>query len=71
MGFFCKMNCKYVSKNTEKDGIIHCPHCRGVVLRNYKKDHVINEISFRARCPHCGKDVFIKLKDGAVIQKTE
>jgi len=65
------MNSKYVSKNVEKDKIIHCPHCRGVVLRDCKKDHITNEISFRARCPHCGKDVLIKLKDGAVIQKME
>ncbi len=65
------MDSKYISEGTKgMELIVHCPHCRGVVLRNYKKDYITNEISFKTRCPHCKKDVtvFIKLKNGAVIQ---
>jgi len=52
-------------------GIIHCPYCRGVILRDYKKDIDKDEISFRTRCPHCGKNttIFIKINDGIIIQK--
>ena len=59
---------KYISK---EHGIIHCPHCRGVMFRDYKKDIDKDEILFKARCPHCEKNVavFIKIKDGIVIQK--
>lgn len=61
---------KYISK---EHGIIHCPYCRGVIFRDYKKDIKGDEISFRARCPHCKKTaiIFIKIKDGIIIQKED
>ena len=40
-------------------------------FRDYKKDIDSDEISLKARCPHCNKNVtvFIKIKDGIIIQK--
>ena len=61
---------KYTSK---EHGIIHCPYCRGVIFRDYKRDADKDEVSLRSRCPHCKKNVtiFIKIKDRIIIQKED
>ena len=59
---------KYISK---WHGIVHCPYCRGVIFRDYKKDVKTSKISFKTRCPHCKKSAYIsiKIENGIVVQK--
>jgi len=61
---------KYVSKKGE--GIANCPVCRGVLFRDLKIDKENCRISLMMRCPHCQKNIPLKLDivEGAVICKT-
>lgn len=56
---------KYVGK---EGGTINCPYCRGIILR----DSLIHDgdgdvISFLMRCPHCQRNIFVKINRGDFI----
>ena len=61
---------KYVYKSGE---IVHCPSCRGVVLRDLKFDPKQNTVSFMMRCAHCSHYIAVTIHDGggAVIEVKE
>ncbi len=54
------MDHKYI--NPKADGtIIHCPLCRGVVLKYLKMcKGEKEEVVFLIRCPHCQQDLSVR-----------
>lgn len=47
------------------NGIAHCPYCRGVLLRDFKKSQDCACVaSFAMRCPHCGETVRVQIDKG-------
>lgn len=55
---------KYVHKKGE---IIHCPLCRGVILRDFQCDDKNKETIFVIRCPHCSCDVHVEVQASGEI----
>lgn len=46
-----------------KNIILHCEHCRGIILKNLILDKVEgNGFSFDMRCPHCLQEQSISVK---------
>ena len=45
------MNTPFVDQSA--DGIINCPICRGVLLKDFIGDKNVCLVSFTMRCPHC------------------
>lgn len=53
-----------------KDELVHCPFCRGVILKDFKIDPDTKDISFVLRCPHCKNNIIIKIyKDKLVVEE--
>lgn len=55
---------KYVHK---KGAIVHCPFCRGVILRDFTPVSTQDEISFVIRCAHCPHHVHVAIRDEGEI----
>jgi len=50
---------KYIHKG---DGaIVHCPKCRGVIIKHVKVDGDGKETSFATVCPHCRKRLLLRM----------
>ena len=45
----------------------HCPFCHGIILRDSSFEEKSHLLSFKMRCPHCQKDVLLKIKDGSIL----
>jgi hypothetical protein len=49
------------------NGIAHCPYCRGVLLRDFKKSENCTCVSsFAMRCPHCEETVRVQMDNGKI-----
>ncbi len=55
---------KYVHK---KGAIMHCPFCRGVILRDLSLVSTQDEVSFMIRCAHCPRHIHVAIRDGEEI----
>ena len=54
---------KYVHKKGE---IVHCPFCRGVILRDLRPESNTQD-SFVLRCPHCQCDIKLTIGNNGKI----
>lgn len=53
---------KFIHTNGEK--LVHCPVCRGVLLKVQKKKGTSENIALLSmRCPHCGKETKLEMKN--------
>lgn len=55
---------KYVHKKGE---IMHCPFCRGVIMRDFRLTSMQHDVSFMIRCAHCPRYVHIAVRDEGEI----
>ncbi|MDE2001167.1 MAG: hypothetical protein KGI60_01205 [Patescibacteria group bacterium] len=53
---------KFISKRGLSK-IANCPHCRGVLFKNFTIDAATGEVSFIMRCPHCQKNIVVTIND--------
>ena len=63
--FILYMNAKYFNKKRGQT-ILHCPNCRGVVIKLWKPGSKNSNCNaqLRLRCPHCQKNIFILYDHG-------
>lgn len=52
---------KYAYYSGNAGGIGTCPWCRGVILKDLNLGESAHNFSFTMRCPHCKKDIRIKV----------
>ena len=60
---------KYVNKENK---IIHCPKCRGVILKHYQVDADRQNMNMVLKCPHCRENLKVTFTDSSVVvEKSE
>ncbi|OGN00749.1 MAG: hypothetical protein A3G51_03385 [Candidatus Yanofskybacteria bacterium RIFCSPLOWO2_12_FULL_43_11b] len=59
---------KYINS---KNKIIHCPKCRGVVLKHYKLNGYSAKMEMAIKCPHCREALEVHFEDSRVVIKNQ
>ncbi|MBU6142273.1 hypothetical protein KGO95_04170 [Patescibacteria group bacterium] len=61
---------KHVSKRGAMR-IANCPHCRGVLFKDFTIDVAVGEVSFIMRCPHCQKNILVTINNDVHLRIPE